>query len=177
VAFDDPFAQLERSHRRLEERLDELRDAARDGAPTADALETLRGVAAYFARAVPRHEEDEEKSLFPRLAASSAGDALAPLLARVTEEHRAHEGLHARLASLVAEREASASGVPSQALASALEELAEALIRAYHTHVDEEERVLFPAARAALDDAAKAAIAHEMDARRGGGGGGGGRRR
>ena len=59
----DPLAQLERSHRRLEEACDALTMAARDR-----DIETAGDVCAFFARQVRRHEEDEEQSLFPRLA-------------------------------------------------------------------------------------------------------------
>ena len=41
------------------------------------------------------------------------------------------------------------------------------LVAAYRAHIEEEENVLFPAARAALDPAALAEMLAEMDARRG----------
>lgn len=76
---EDPLHQLERSHRRLEERLDNLAAAVRGGDVVA-----LRDVCAFFARQVLRHEQDEEQSLFlassapsrpPRSARSSSGSA------------------------------------------------------------------------------------------------------
>ncbi|MBX3186318.1 MAG: hemerythrin domain-containing protein [Labilithrix sp.] len=175
----DPFAQLERSHRRLEERLSDLADVATraraEGGEGArldrEAIALARDVAGFFARAVRRHEEDEESSLFPRLRERAE---LAPLLARLAEEHREHASLHARL-------DRALDGLDRDPPdAGALEELvatSDALAGAYRAHLDDEEKTLFPAARAALDAAALDAIAREMSDRRGGAGGGGGRRR
>jgi hemerythrin-like domain-containing protein len=100
------------------------------------------------------------------------------LLVTLADEHREHLALHSRLDSLIAKLDA----VPDDAAAIAdLAEVADALTRAYRSHVDAEEKTLFPAARAALDGATLVAIGQEMQARRGGGdgrgggGGGGGR--
>ncbi len=155
MKLDDPFAQLTRSHRRLEERLDDL---TRASASAPLDVELVRDVAGFFARAVRRHEEDEERSLFPRLAARAE---LAPILERLAREHREHEALHARLDAIVADLEAG------KVAARALDAVADALMRAYRTHIEDEERHLFPAARAALDATAIAEISAEMDARRG----------
>jgi hemerythrin-like domain-containing protein len=152
---DGPFAQLGRSHRRLEERLDDLTRASAD--ENVD-IELVREVAAFLMRAVRRHEEDEEQSLFPRLAAHGE---LAATIAELSREHREHEALHARLAALVGRLEAGDAAARGE-----LDVVADALVRAYRAHIDEEERHLFPAARAALDDAALAGIAEEMQARR-----------
>jgi hemerythrin-like domain-containing protein len=153
---DGPFAQLERSHRRLEERLDDL---ARTSADETVDVGVVRDVAAFLARAVRRHEQDEEESLFPRLASRSE---LAPMLDGLTREHRQHEALHARLAALVGRLEAGDAGARSE-----LDAVADALVRAYRAHIDEEERHLFPAARAALGDGALEEMAEEMQLRRG----------
>jgi hemerythrin-like domain-containing protein len=156
----DPFDQLRSSHRRLEERLDELGEAARKlaaGGPEAnEAREIVDGLCGWFARSVGRHEEDEERSLFPRLKDEAA---LAPILASLTAEHREHERLHAKL------RSAEPAALPA---------IADALYAAYRKHIDEEERALFPAAERLLDDEARRAMIEEMESRRGRGGGQGG---
>jgi hemerythrin-like domain-containing protein len=156
VSGRDPFDQLARSHRRLEETLDDLQRAS-------DDPDALRNAAAFFARNVRRHEEDEEKSLFPRLASNPA---LAPVLERLAEEHRAHEALHARLDAFVQELDRGSTPATRD-----VDALADALARAYRGHIDVEERELFPAARAALSASDVEAMGSEMDARRGGGGG------
>ena len=159
---DDAFAQLERSHRRLEERLIELEEAAdaiEAGRDVAQALETVRGVAAWFGRAGARHEADEEASLFPRLRAHGVAAALCEELAA---QHRAQADLWAEMARLLA-----ASELDAAALAARVR----ALFRSYAAHVRAEEDELFPAARAALDAAELAGMLEEMAARRGRGGG------
>jgi hemerythrin-like domain-containing protein len=148
----DPFAQLERSHRRLEERLEDLAQA------DAAHVDVVRDVAAFFARAVKRHEQDEEESLFPRLRGHAE---LVATLERLAREHVEHAALHERLDRVI---EAIDAGAPEAA--RDLARTTTALMHAYRDHVDEEERVLFPAARALLDEAALVAISEEMAARR-----------
>ena len=161
---DDPFAQLERCHRRLEERLEAFARAP------GDAEEEERFFA-FLDRSIRRHEDDEEASLFPRLAASAE---LAPVIASLREEHRAQAERQQKL------REAKGAADKAQILSE--------LAAGYRAHIEKEERALFPAAKRALDADATRALAHEMDARRGGaavavavaargeGGGGRGRR-
>jgi hemerythrin-like domain-containing protein len=164
----DPFEQLERSHRRLEERLEDLTWVAREARGAAADVDAIRDVVAFFARAVRRHEEDEESSLFPRLRGVAELDAI---IERLAAEHKEHLALHARLEPLITTLDRTPD---DQAAIEQLAQVAEALVHAYRSHVDAEERTLFPAARAALDADALAAIAMEMQARRGGGGNGGG---
>ncbi len=148
----DPFAQLERSHRRLEERLEDLAQA------DAAHLDVVRDVAAFFARAVKRHEQDEEESLFPRLVGHAE---LAPILEKLAREHTEHASLHAQLDEVIEALDEKKPDAERD-----LARITTALMHAYRNHVDEEERVLFPAARALLDDAAHVAMAAEMTARR-----------
>ncbi len=120
-------------------------------------METASDVASFFARQVRRHEEDEETSLFPRLGAT--GD-LAARLARLSEEHRAHETLQVRL-------EAAVSGRFEGDLWAELASVAALLADAYRAHIAEEETHVFPAARERLDADALEAIRAEMESRRG----------
>jgi hemerythrin-like domain-containing protein len=150
----DPFRMLEKSHRRLVENLELLRGAV-SRLPDPGAAEDVRDVAAFVARSVPRHERDEELSLFPRIR--DDGD-LAPILAELEEEHRRHEALHAELDALAAAEPLDAAR---------LQDLSRRLDAAYERHVDVEETRVFPAARAALGDAELAAMAEEMQSRRG----------
>ena len=153
--MNDPFEQLTRSHRRLEEALAALSEAT-SGERLDEA--TARDVADFLARQVRRHEADEEESLFPRLA--SIAD-LASVLAQLRAEHEAHVALHEQL-----ERALGATPIRDE-----LRRVAAALEDAYRTHIDIEEAVLFPAARRALNAQDLAAIVEEMQARRGRGGG------
>src|ERR1051325_11418390 len=65
------LAQLERSHRRHDDVMAELLDAARRfaaGRPDEGDLDLVREAVDYFARTVSRHFLDEEGSVFPRLS-------------------------------------------------------------------------------------------------------------
>ncbi len=165
----DPFEQLERSHRRLEERLEDLSAIAREAHGASADVDAIKDVAAFFARAVRRHEDDEESSLFPRLRGDSA---LGPLLDRLASEHREHLVLHERLDAVILTLDRTADDA---AAIAELGVIANALASAYQAHVAAEEGTLFPAARALIDEPAREAMSREMQERRGGGGGGGGR--
>jgi hemerythrin-like domain-containing protein len=150
----DPFAQLERSHRRLEEACEALTTAARDR-----DIETIADVCAFLARQVRRHEEDEDSSLFPRLEGKKAElDEVIALLAR---EHREHAALHERLERALSGRSDDGD------LWADVAAIAGALTQAYRAHIEREERVLFPAAQELLSEDARRAVMSEMDARRG----------
>lgn len=144
----DPFAQLERCHRRLEEACDALGPATE-----TEDLATLEDVAAFLARQIKRHEDDEDESLFPRLVHSAE---LKPALERLTAEHAKHAELQSRFRRALEERE-----WPE------LRRVSDALVGAYRDHIALEESVVFPAARAALTPADLEAIQSEMAARRG----------
>jgi len=150
----DPFEQLLRSHRRLEERLEDLRRAAADldGPNHVEARAYIDDSVRWLERSVGRHELDEEQSLFPRLRAHVG---LVGLLDKLEREHREHERLHQALRD--------SAGKPAAEVSAVVRELA----AAYRVHIDDEERELFPAARPLLDEAARAAMLAEMDARRG----------
>ena len=150
---DDPFEQLYRSHRRLEERLEDLRRAAFDlgGEHDGEALAFIDETVAWMERSVRRHEEDEEKSLFPRLRGMRE---LERLVAQLSEEHRALERLHSQLAEARADRARTM-------------EIARLLSESYARHIRAEEDELFPIARARLEPADLAAIQGELQSRRG----------
>jgi hemerythrin-like domain-containing protein len=165
----DPFARLENTHRRIEERLATLERAASelDTVERMRALDDVYDVVRFFSRAAARHHEDEEISLFPRLARLACATELAPLLAALEAEHRAHDAVYAELSALVASFPSDVG--PERSDEVRLATLARQLSEVYRAHIDREERELFPAARRALDEAACAEMASEMEARRGGG--------
>lgn len=144
----DPFEQLERCHRRLEEACDALGPATE----TADRS-TIEDVARFLNRQIRRHEDDEDHSLFPRLAER---EELKEFLVRLRGEHAKHLALQERLHSALA----------SEAW-SDLRAISDELVRAYRDHIELEEREVFPVARRVLDASALAAMREEMNARRG----------
>jgi hemerythrin-like domain-containing protein len=150
----DPFERLVRCHRRLEECLDDLARAVREKDVVA-----LRGVSSFFDRQLRRHEEDEERSLFPRLKAAT-DETLRSLALELEREHRAHEALHSRL-------ERATDALERDDDVSDLGPCADAIATAYRAHLREEEDTLFPRARAELPPDLLDAIAREMEERRG----------
>jgi hemerythrin-like domain-containing protein len=142
----DPFEMLERCHRRLEETLELLRT------PTRQALDEAL---AFIDRALRRHEDDEEQSLFPRLARVPQ---LAGLLDRLTVQHRDQSALVEEL------RGELAAATPDE---RKLRDVVSRLDAAYREHILVEEQELFPAAKSALDADDLGGMASEMDARRG----------
>src|SRR4029079_17184583 len=86
--------QLDRSHRRHDDVMTQLLEAARRiaaGRPHDTDAESVRDAVAYFARAVTRHFLDEEGSVFPRL--STRRPELAEALAALSAEHPAQIAL------------------------------------------------------------------------------------
>jgi hemerythrin-like domain-containing protein len=144
----DPFEQLERCHRRLEEACDALGPATE-----AEDRQTIEDVLAFLERQIKRHEEDEDDSLFPRLAGNTD---LAGPIAQLAEEHKKHAALQAQLKAALA-----ANDWPK------LRQTADELARAYRDHIALEEGRIFPAAQAALTTEARTEMRREMDARRG----------
>ncbi len=112
---------------------------------------------AYFETAGRDHHADEEEDLFPRLRRLEPG--LAPLLARLADEHRALERLWARLAPGL-EAEEGRRDADWRAAAAAWCERSEA-------HVALEDAELLPAARRLLRPGDLEALGRAMAARRG----------
>ncbi len=157
---NDPLEKLSSAHRSLEENLNDLARSARalsDPRGRAAALEGLSGVIAYFERSMCRHQEDEERSLFPRLAVL---EAIAPTLDRLRQEHKAHQRAIDELRAALA-RDGGADA------AEVLPPLIDNLRAAYQRHIACEEQEVFPAARRFLQSSAIYAIHNEMETRRG----------
>jgi hemerythrin-like domain-containing protein len=141
--MDDPFEQLARCHRKLEERIEDLARTPGDPDVRADFF-------GFLDRSIRRHEDDEELSLFPRLADV---EELAGTIAMLREEHRAQGDLQRVLREALDE--------PSMIRAL------DALRASYARHLHLEESVLFPAAKKALSEDAVRTMMDEMQARRG----------
>lgn len=144
----DPFEQLERCHRRLEEACDALGRATE----TEDRA-TIEDVVGFLERQIRRHDDDEDASLFPRL--KDEPELVEPL-ARLTAEHEKHVELRNQLKSAF---EASDWATTRR--------IADEIVRAYREHIALEETTVFPLARTALNADDRAAMRKEMDARRG----------
>lgn len=164
--FDDPLGMLADCHRRIERFLHMLRRVAEqaDGrALSAEEVDAVDAALRYFHEAGPRHNRDEEESLFPRLRDSQAAQVVGQV-EHLEAEHQQTEALHKEAAELFArwEAEAALEGADRarlRAVTTRLEEI-------YREHIRLEEEVVFPCAARILDRDAVAAIGAEFKARR-----------
>lgn len=135
----------------------------RDDVDDAEVIDACQRCERYFAEALPLHVADEEDSLVPRLRGISAEVDAA--LATMHAEHAAHPPL---LGAFLDAARAVQAAPGDRARRARLGEAAARLAAAFAPHLAIEEQVLFPAIRAALSDADRAAIVRELRARRGG---------
>jgi iron-sulfur cluster repair protein YtfE (RIC family) len=163
---DEPVEELLACHQRIRDMIAlALRLGRAAGLPAALPADDVAAAAArvrrYFVEALPRHVEDEEQSLLPRLRGRSG--ALDAALTAMHDQHGAQGRLEQALIAVCAEL----AGDPSRhaARAAALVDAATALDAAYAEHLAGEERVVFPAL-AGLPDAERRAVRAEMRARR-----------
>jgi hemerythrin-like domain-containing protein len=166
--FTDPTGLLTDCHRRIEMFLNALRTAAGFGGRKLSEQErsALDAALRYFREAAPKHNADEEDSLFPRLRGSQDPEvksALAEVI-RLEQEHRWAAPLHDKVDFIGREWLVEGELKPDQVrtFQSAVEQLA----AMYRTHIEYEDRVLFPLAARVLSPAQTAEVAKEMAKRR-----------
>jgi len=167
--FDQPIELLMDCHRRVEKFLQVLLQVAersengRLGVTDVSSLETALE---YFVRAAPRHTEDEERSLFPRLKASGdprAREALSRI-ERLEADHKQADAGHKRIDELgrlwLLEKVLPGEQVLEFA------QVSRELIAFYGSHIRCEDEEVFPIARAVLSAEALQSIGKEMKERR-----------
>lgn len=166
--FSDPTGLLSDCHRRIEMFLGSLRRVAEviDSPLTTEARSALENALHYFHEAAPKHTEDEEESLFPRLrqirnqeieSALSALDALE-------HDHRRADALHAEVHALGLQ--CLEKGHLPVHDAGRFRQAVDDLASIYGQHIRIEDDVIFPAAKRALSSSQKSSIANEMASRR-----------
>jgi len=165
VGFEQPFEMLEACHERVQRSLDLLSrlliyidDEGHDTQSQSAAADVLR----YFDLAAPLHHADEETHVFPLLLAQ--GDAAQGKAVRqLQSEHRRMEALWATVRpALLRWRESACTEVPDTALRAAISEF----VALYAGHIQTEEGLVFPAARAGMDAQGLADMGRQMQARR-----------
>lgn len=145
----DPLRRFEEEH---EEALGALRRlevaalALEGGAAPQSHLDTMREVHTILTTVVRAHNQNEEAALFPLL------EDLAPSAVFV-QEHRELRALEERLG-----RALDGPGSEQVVVAIAL-----AIVELLRAHIDRENEVLFPAARALLGAKGLAAVAQRLD--------------
>lgn len=165
VGFEQPFEMLAACHERVQRSLDLLRrllayidDRGHDASTRSAAADVLR----YFDIAAPLHHEDEEQHVFPPLLAHCD----ARVRAAVRTLQREHREMAAAWAAarpfLLAWTDSAAGGPVSAAARATLAHFA----GLYAGHIEAEERLVYPAARAGMDDGQLALMGRAMQARR-----------
>jgi len=131
-----------------------------------DESRALDAALRYFREAAPKHNADEEESLFPRLRALQHLEVQRALadLDRLEQEHRWAAPLHMEIDRLgqqwLSNRELGTDEV--RAFQTAIRKLT----AMYCTHIHFEESALFPLAARLLSPAQTTDIAREMAKRR-----------
>jgi hemerythrin-like domain-containing protein len=132
------FENLVHAHAQIEERLQELERAAdglTDPARVPAALEAMKGVLEFFATFGVDHNDDEEKTLFPRL---KSVPGFAQMLEAFDFQHKMAE---TEQRALLARVQGFAPGKER-----GLRELAHRFAEVQRAHILAEERALFPLA-------------------------------
>jgi hemerythrin-like domain-containing protein len=167
--FTEPLGLLSDCHRRIERFLSVLARVTAGlggGELTADHRHALTAALQYFREAAPKHTDDEEQSLFPRLRALASEEAQ-----RALDEVDALEADHDRADRLHAEAEDLGvawlrDGTLPAGAAARLLAITEELTALYTAHIQTEDTHLFPLARRVLTVEDQQAIGREMAQRR-----------
>ncbi len=165
VGLDQPFEMLQACHDRvrrslalLDRLLAYLSDHPHDARSRSAAHDVLR----YFELAAPLHHQDEERHVFPRLA-GDADAALTDAVARLHADHARMELLWAQLRPVL---RGWTTEMASAAPDEPLRRVAAAFVELYAQHLEVEETLVFPAARARIDEAGLKAMSQDMAQRR-----------
>jgi hemerythrin-like domain-containing protein len=164
--FDDPIGMLKDCHRRIERFLGILCLVARQAqgrALNADERSAVEAALHYFDESGPRHNMDEENSLFPRLRAMQAA-AVLEKVNRLESEHGEAGALHTEAAHLYSKWMAEDGLCTDEAMRLLM--ITEELQTLYREHIHIEEDVVFPIAAKLLDRDAVAAMGSEFRIRR-----------
>jgi hemerythrin-like domain-containing protein len=164
--FDDPIGMLKDCHRRIERFLDilcQVAQQAKGRALNSDERSAVEVALRYFCESGPRHNMDEEESLFPRLRDVEAAAVLEEVQ-RLESEHKEAGVLHDEVAHLYSKW--IAEGGLNAGEGTRLDTIAKKLEQIYREHIHIEEDVVFPLAAKVLDRSAVTAMGLEFKNRR-----------
>ena len=169
-SFANPLGLLTDCHRRIEMFLRALItvcEQSSDGRLNADQRDALEKSLTYFREAAPKHTDDEEESLFPRMRRVESAEVRAALaqVEGLEREHRVADELHAQVDKL-GRQWLSADSLPPAELAEIRTALSE-LKEIYDRHIAIEDEQVFPLARKVLAAEEQKKVGEEMAARRG----------
>ena len=162
ATIDSPIEHLMACHRRIEQRLDTLVNAADHLVDQrAAALEAIRRSFQFLDTSGAFHTADEEDSLFPRLRPKLSLDELA-FVDSLETEHGEADSIYRE----VKKRASEAMDQPSTDSIRQYAECAGRLRALYRKHIQSEDQILTALARRSLDAADIEQISAEMRARR-----------
>jgi hemerythrin-like domain-containing protein len=169
--FADPLGLMSHCHRKIEGYLKGMMAAGEmlrggRGRDVDEAFRLIDAARQHFTARGPKHTQDEETSLFPRLREHGGGEAEDALsaLAELEGEHRAAERVHAGFDSLI-DRLPHDGSAPAEDL-DRYAELVAALESIYRPHILVEDEIVFPVAARVIPTGVLAMIGREMRERR-----------
>jgi hemerythrin-like domain-containing protein len=169
--FTDPLGLMSHCHRKIEGYLAgllasiEILDGGRSE-KLAEAFRIIDAAREHFAVRGPRHTEDEEVSLFPRLREFGGQEAAEALgaLDELEAGHRTAEAAHAEFDALI--DRLPRDGSAPRAEIGRLKNVVAVLCDIYPPHICIEDEVIFPLAARVLPSRVLLQIGEEMRARR-----------
>jgi hemerythrin-like domain-containing protein len=172
AGFEAPFEMLDACHERVERMLgliQRLQQHLQERGCDDSARQAAQDVMRYFDLAAPLHHQDEERHVFPPLMAGPDA-AVKALVLRLIQDHRQMElaWVDARtVLQTVTEHGSQPGAGPWTGLTVWHQVKLNDFARLYRQHLDDEDQVAYPAARALLGDARLIAMSQDMMARRG----------
>jgi hemerythrin-like domain-containing protein len=164
ATIDTPIEHLTACHRRIEQRLDTLVEAAGHFAVDPVAANHAIGNSLRFLdTSGVLHTEDEEASLFPRLRQKLSPAEIA-FIDSLEAQHAEAGSIYSELKRLALTL--AASGNPSSGLLGRYRECAKRFRALYRRHIQSEDEILTAMARRSLDLSEIAEISREMRVRR-----------
>jgi hemerythrin-like domain-containing protein len=166
ASYEQPFDMMEACHERLDRMLAllaKLKAHLAGKGADEQARQAAKDVMRYFDMAAPQHHRDEELHVFPPLLAQGEAATVAAVH-RLQREHGQMEAGWALARETLAAIAEGRIAALTAAQAKQLDEFASL----YAGHIEAEEKVAYPAAKALLDEDAQREMGREMQQRRNG---------
>lgn len=166
AGFNDPIGMLKDCHRRIEHFLHILHQVCRRAqgrALSAEEHDAVQAAIRYFQQSGPRHNEDEEESVFPRMRARES-NAPSEDMQRLEAEHQEAARYHLETDELY--EQWMTQGILSGGDYERLLKLTERMQDLYAEHIRIEEEIVFPRAAKLFDKPVLDEIGAEFKARR-----------
>ena len=162
ATIDTPIEHLTACHRRIEQRLDTIVNAAAHLCDTPEAATlAIQKSFNFLDGSGALHTRDEEESVFPRLR-SHLSPSESEFIDSLEAEHCEADSIYLKLKRLAQELSCEPSGDTLAAFA----ECAERLRDVYRKHIQAEDDILVPLACRCHDDTELGEISAEMRLRR-----------